>query len=131
MAADRIRNNHNPYQGADPRALATGDGDFLVGDRILDRPKLITEVLTLMLGAPAALVVMVLVARQGWPPWWLVVAGMLLAWTGDALWTVGDHALACRAVAVQDARRAGTSVRRVPGRCRRRRARASRAGDHR
>ena len=91
MAADRTHDHHNPHQGADPRAVTPSDGQSPVCAPILDRRQLIGEVITLVLCGPSALLVLVLVAWQGWPPWWLVVAGMLIAWAGDALWTVGDH----------------------------------------
>lgn len=109
MAADRTH-HHNPHRGADPRAETPSGEQSLAYAPILDRRQLLGEVLTLVLCGPAAVIVMVLVARHGWPPWWLVVAGMVVAWAGDALWTVGDHT--------------------VGGFPSRRRERASRSGEH-
>jgi hypothetical protein len=93
----------------------------------------IAEVVTLVLCGPSALIAMVLVARHGWPPWWLVVAGMLIAWAGDALWTVGEHilgvALARPTAPANDALWARAGEHRAADGCLRQGERASRAGD--
>lgn len=60
----------------------------------LDRAQVIVEVITLVVCVPLAPTLMVMVAVQGWPPWWLMVTGMLAAWAGDALWTLGEHTVA-------------------------------------
>lgn len=60
----------------------------------LDRAQVIAEVITLVVCVPLAPTLMVMVAVQGWPPWWLMVTGMLAAWAGDALWTLGEHTVA-------------------------------------
>jgi hypothetical protein len=97
---------------------------------MLDRPQLITEVITLILCGPSALIVMVLVAWHGWPPWWLVVAGMLIAWAWDALWTVGEHILSVALARTADdapwVRASERWARRV---CGRQSDHGSRAGD--
>ena len=133
MAADRLHHHHDRRCAVgDPHAGSAVTRQSPAWDTVLDRPQLITEVTTVVLCGPSALIVMVLVARHGWPPWWLVVAGMLLAWAWDALWTVGEHtlgvALANRQPRVGQARWAGTGERRTPDACPRR-GHGSRAGD--
>ena len=134
MAAERLPDH-------DDRGCASGDrrpglpstGQPPAWAAILDRPQLITETTTLILCGPSALIVMVLVRGRGWPPWWLVVAGLLLAWAWDALWTVGEHvlgvALAHPAVTVEQARRAAAGERRTPDVGLRECGHGSRAGD--
>ena len=67
------------------RAAAIGSGR--------DRASIRSEATTTVLCGVLAVIVVVLVGRHGWPVWWLVIAGMLLAWAGDALWALADHLL--------------------------------------
>jgi hypothetical protein len=56
-----------------------------------DWPHIVTEAITVVVCAPLALVVMVAVADDDWPSWWLVVAGVLAAWAGDSVGNLGFH----------------------------------------
>lgn len=109
MATDPRHQHADPDRGPSP-------GDPAGRDRIPACPPVTTEIAWFVLCGPSAVLVLVLVVRHTWPVWWLVIAGMLIAWAGDALWSVGDHAV--NAAAHRQARRAGE----LP---------ASRAGEHR
>jgi hypothetical protein len=54
----------------------------------------VTELITIAVCAPLVPALMVAVAVYRWPLWWLIVAGMLTAWTADAVRALARHAVA-------------------------------------
>lgn len=60
------------------------------------RAGIVVAVLTLAVCAPAVPALMVAVMVNGWPTWWLIIAGVAAAWAGDAVWVLIPHAGARR-----------------------------------
>jgi hypothetical protein len=102
-ATDPLREHSHPDRAADRCAARPSYQDTATRNPIPDRSSLITEIITFVLCGLSAVIVLVLVARHAWPVWWLVIAGMLIAWAGDAAWSVGD-----RLVDTATIRRAGS-----------------------
>jgi protein-S-isoprenylcysteine O-methyltransferase Ste14 len=61
-------------------------------ERVVIAVKVITAVITIVVCAPLVPALMVAVAGYRWPSWWLLVAGMLTAWTADAVRALARHA---------------------------------------
>lgn len=74
-----------------PTSMPTGAPVVAPGEPQLDPVEVVVQSITLVVCAPLAPLLMLLVAVRGWPPWWLIVSGVLVAWTGEALWTLVDH----------------------------------------
>lgn len=79
-----------------PTSMATGTPVVVPEEPRLDRAEVVVQSIVMLVCAPLALLLLVLVEVQGWPSWWLIVSGMLVAWTGDALWTLLDHPVTVR-----------------------------------
>lgn len=111
MTTDRPHRDDAPSSGCASTSIrgSAVDGAWLVD--VLDRTQVIVESITLAVGIVAVPLLVIMVAIHSWPPALLIVAGVFVAWVGEALWALTSHGVALALVR----RRPGANSTGIPG----------------